>query len=160
MPSSKGIPWDELSNKNYNSNKEPEVVTPIPIVNEIDDRDFYKDISSISRRAAFGLVSGSLTGACFGFVDVLRDSKAMTKNPKVATKKVLQFTAKFGCFFAGYHGTRKVLKLYYPQAPEMNVFTAASICVSPLIIIPSLRPMIPYAIMMVGLDALNGMNDI
>lgn len=40
---------------------------------------------------------GFLTGATFGFVDVLRDSKAMSAKTSVGTAKVL----RFGYMFAG-----------------------------------------------------------
>lgn len=63
-------------------------------------------------------------------------------------------------FFGSYHGIRKVLKLYNPQPPEVNVLMAAVMCISPLIVVPKLRPLIPYSVMLVGLDALNGINDI
>ena len=39
---------------------------------------------------------GSLTGATFGFVDVLRDSKIMMAKKSVATAKILRYTALFG----------------------------------------------------------------
>jgi hypothetical protein len=42
----------------------------------------------------------------------------------------------------------------------MNVFTAAGCSLVPLAVVPTLRPVIPYAIMLIGLDAINGINDI
>jgi hypothetical protein len=54
------------------------------------ERSLSKDAQSIAKRALFGLVCGSLTGLCFGFVEVLRDTKAMTSKPKVATAKVMR----------------------------------------------------------------------
>ena len=69
----------------------------------------------------------------------------------------------FSCyfrFFGAYHGIRKALKLYVPLAPEMNVAAAAAACFVPMSLMPTMRPMIPYGIMMVILDAVNGINDI
>jgi hypothetical protein len=157
----KGIPWDDLPDKHrgITSTTETHVNIPSPQV-ELEERNPINDTKLVLKRAAFGLVCGSLTGACFGFVDVLRDAKAMTQSPKVASKRIMQYTAKFGGFFASYHCFRKVLKLYVPQPPEMNVMSAAVLSIIPLVAVPSLRPMVPYAIMLIGLDALNGINDI
>jgi hypothetical protein len=84
----------------------------------------------------------------------------MSKKSTIATNRIFMYAGKFGGFFALYHGTRKVLKLYVEQPAEMNVATATALSTSPLIILPSLRPMVPYAIMLIALDAINGINDI
>lgn len=55
---------------------------------------------------------------------------------------------------------RKVLGVFTPLTAEYNVGAAAAICLTPLAISPLLRPMIPYGIVMIGLDAINGLNDI
>jgi hypothetical protein len=55
---------------------------------------------------------------------------------------------------------RKTLKFYAPLSPEANVATAAASCVVPMAIIPSFRPMIPYAIAMILMDVINGINEI
>lgn len=69
-------------------------------------------------------------------------------------------TGYFFSFFGAYHGTRTVLKLYLHQKSEENILTSAVICLTPLIVFGKLRPMIPYGIMLIGLDAINGLNDI
>ena len=159
--SSRGVPWDDLPSRSGFGSKVVEISPVVePPVEELNERDLIIDLKSIAKRAAFGLVCGSLTGACFGFVDVLRDARAMSKNPKIATNRIVQYTGKFGGFFSLYHGMRRTLKLYYPQPPEMNVLTALTFSLTPLVAMPKMRPMIPYAIMLVGLDAINGMNDI
>ena len=114
----------------------------------------------IGRRALFGLLVGSLTGASFSAINVVRDSNAMRQKTSVLTNTILQHGLKFGGFFASYHGIRKALKLYVDQPAEMNVSTAAVATMFPLVVVPSLRPMVPYAIMMIGLDAINGIHDI
>ena len=58
-------------------------------------------------------------------------------------------------FFGAYHGARMALKLYYPQTKEENIMTAAAITFPPLVIYAPLRALIPYAVMLVGLDAYN-----
>lgn len=41
------------------------------------------------------LQCGGLTGACFGFVDVLRNPKMLAGKRKEGTDKVVRFTARF-----------------------------------------------------------------
>ena len=54
---------------------------------------------------------------------------------------------------------RKLLYLYNPQPPEMNMLTASFISLAPLLAVGSLRAMLPYGVMLIVLDALNGIND-
>jgi hypothetical protein len=64
-------------------------------------------------------------------------------------------------FFGSYHGLRKTLRIVLPeQAMEENLATAGVITITPLALVPSMRPMVPYAIMMIVLDAINGLNDV
>jgi hypothetical protein len=62
-------------------------------------------------------------------------------------------------FFGAYHGLRKVLRLTVAQPAEMNVATAGVITIAPMVMVPSFRPMVPYGVMMIVLDAINGLND-
>jgi hypothetical protein len=101
-----------------------------------------------------------MTGIAFGTVDILRDPKSMTAKKAVATAKVLKYGALFGGFFATYHGVRKTMALYNPQPPEINVITSAAISLTPLFFLPSMRPLIPYGMMLIGLDAINGLDDL
>jgi hypothetical protein len=48
--------------------------------------------------SAYFVQCGSLTGATFGFVDVLRDHKMMSAKKSIATSKILRFTTLFGGF--------------------------------------------------------------
>ena len=93
-------------------------------------------------------------------------------------KKVLSFTGRFAgyveifishwchhffylvSFFGAYHGARKVYHLYVPLSPEMNVGAAAATVLTPIMVLPALRPLFPYAAVMIALDAFNGLNDI
>lgn len=84
----------------------------------------------------------------------------MTAKKSVATAKVLRYAGLFGGFFASYHGIRKTLHLYNPQPPEINVFSSAVLCLTPCVFSPALRPLIPYGIMLIGLDAINGLEDL
>lgn len=84
----------------------------------------------------------------------------MTGRKQEATKKILGFTYRFAGFFGLYHGMRKTLKFYAPLSPEMNVTAAAVSCVVPMTIVPTFRPMIPYAVVMILMDVVNGINDV
>ena len=58
-------------------------------------------------------------------------------------------------FFGAYHAARKVLHLTVPQNKETNILTAACLSIAPLVAIGSLRPMVPYSVMLVAIDAFN-----
>ena len=163
----RGIVWDELprpyphpANHSSKENVEKQQTKKEIETIEVKERNYARDFDQIGRRVLFGIVCGSLTGATFGTVEVLRDVKSISSKKSVATAKILRFTGYFAGFFGTYHGMRKVLKLYVPQEPEENILTAAALSIIPLIAMPKLRPWIPYSIMLVALDALNGMNDI
>lgn len=63
-------------------------------------------------------------------------------------------------FFALYHGTRKVVALYARQPPEMNVAIAGVVSILPMLASRTTRKMIPYGLVMIVLDAVNGLNDV
>lgn len=84
----------------------------------------------------------------------------MTAKKSIATAKVLKSGALFGCFFSSYHAVRKTLHLYNPQSAEANVISSAAICLTPLLLRQSTRPLFVYGIMLIGLDAINGLDDL
>lgn len=63
-------------------------------------------------------------------------------------------------FFASYHGYRKALHTYYPQPMENNIMAAAVLSLTPLVVLPTLRMMVPYSVMLIALDCINGINDL
>ena len=83
----------------------------------------------------------------------------MTAKKAIATAKVFRYSALFGAFFASYHGIRKTLHLYNPQPPEVNVAMSAFVCLVPLVFHRTTRPLIPYGVVLIGLDAINGLDD-
>ena len=102
-------PWDELHSATWNQKlKDEEEKRRLkfkalkPVENEVEtelvakERNYTHELEAIGRRFAFGLVCGGITGATFGFVDVLRDPKAMTLRADVVSKKILRFSAYFG----------------------------------------------------------------
>lgn len=65
----------------------------------------------------------------------------------------------FESFFAFYHGLRKTLQVYVPQPVEENIAIAAGISLIPVGTMKQLRPLFPYGILLVVLDAFNEMTD-
>jgi hypothetical protein len=84
----------------------------------------------------------------------------MSAKKAVATAKVLRYGALFGGFFASYHAIRKTIHIYYPQPPEVTVMLSAAISLTPLVVMSSMRPLIPYGVMLIGLDAINGLEEL
>ena len=93
-----------------------------------------------------------------GTIEVMRDVKAMTANRKLVTQKVIRYTTNFGLFFGAYHGIRRALTLYTSQHPQANVISAALVTLAPLAVMPTLRPLFPYGLMLIALDAYNGID--
>jgi hypothetical protein len=63
-------------------------------------------------------------------------------------------------FFAVYQTTRKVLKFNIKQTGEENAITAAVVTLAPMLFSSNLRPLIPYGLFLMGVDALQGLNDV
>ncbi len=159
----RGIPWDDLPNRIKKPSYNPSNIELVFKNNDLSDdenhRDFKKDLTKIGKRGLFGLICGTMTGFCFGVVDIVRDPKAIKTKSIEASKKLFRYSSTFGAFFAGYHGLRETLKLYVPMPPEENVTTAAIVSLLPLVVIPSLRKNLPYAFVMICIDVFNGIND-
>ena len=96
----RGIPWDELPNV-YHKDKgkldNPLNVNIPPVEVDITPKevDYSKDAVEIARRVAFGGICGSITGAAFGAVEVVRDPKMMKTGGNLATMKVLKTGGMF-----------------------------------------------------------------
>ena len=155
-------PWDELD---HPLKKKVYVNTPVvpaaaPAAEEIDENmKIQNDIKSIGKRMMFGALTGLLTGASFGVIDVLRDPKMMIAQRRTATAKVFRYGTYFGGFFSIYHGLRRSLQLYYPQPLEYNIATSAVISLVPVITIGKFRNLLPYAAMMIALDTFNSFTE-
>jgi hypothetical protein len=63
-------------------------------------------------------------------------------------------------FFAAYQGTRKLLKYNITQSGEANLITAGLLTLTPMMFVPTLRPLIPYGMFLIAVDSFNGINDI
>lgn len=104
----RGIPWDDLPRpykvRTWETILEEKRLSSINSQDSINKndiipmkRDYQRDFTMISKRIAFGMICGSITGASFGIVDILRDAKAVSGKKKDAMIKV----AKYAGLFAG-----------------------------------------------------------
>lgn len=94
-------------------------------------------------------------------VEVLRDPKMMIARRAVATAKLLRHSYLYGAFFGGYHGLRKALHVAFPKnSAEGNLAAAGVLSLIPLGVLPLLRHMFPYGVMLIALDAVNGLHDL
>jgi hypothetical protein len=84
----------------------------------------------------------------------------MVAKSAVASAKVFRYSYLYGGFFATYHGYRKILHIYYPQTLDNNVLSAGVLSLIPLATIGQFRFMLPYGALLIGLDYINGINDI
>ena len=102
----RGIPWDDLP-KWFDGKAERERRAEQDRLEsegqstsswDVSNREVnYKtDAIAVGRRVAFGAVTGVLTGATFGLVDALRDTKNMTGNSKLVRSKVFKYMGLFG----------------------------------------------------------------
>jgi hypothetical protein len=62
-------------------------------------------------------------------------------------------------FFGAYHGFRKLLQVTLPTSRETNMISAAALSMAPLAAIPRFRPMAPYGVMLVAIDAFSEFSD-
>lgn len=90
----------------------------------------------------------------------MRDPKIFAAKRKEGTDKIMRFTVRFAGFFGCYHGLRKLLRVTVPSSGEENVAVAGLLTITPMIVMRSFRPMVPYGVMMIALDAFNGLNDV
>ena len=83
----------------------------------------------------------------------------------VATKKISKFAGGFGAWFAYYHTVRKTVDLYFPKAADFNTNfaqisgIAGTAAMTPLVVIPKMRHMVPYGTVLLLLDNWNQWND-
>lgn len=113
------------------------------------------------RSLAFGASIGSITGAVFGFMDGMRSAGESTilKNASNMAKGkfLMQGTtragATFGIFFAGFHGLKYGIRVAADPGAVWEMVGAGALSLGALTIKPATRVNIPYAGMLIGMDA-------
>jgi hypothetical protein len=115
------------------------------------------------RQAAFGGCIGSITGAVFGFMDGMktaRESNVMTKASNMAKGKyLLQGTTRsatlFGVFFSGFHVAKYGLRVTIDPGDAAEIGLAGAASMAALLYQPAYRASMPYAAMLIFMDAFN-----
>lgn len=59
-------------------------------------------------------------------------------------------------FFAAYHLNLQTLTTFSPYPKEFNIGLSAVTTLAPLVVMPPLRKMFPYGLMLITLDIING----
>lgn len=118
----------------------------------------------LARHTAFGACIGTITGAVFGFMDGMRLVQTDVVLQKASTQakgsQIFQGTTRsawqFGTFFAGYHVLKYGVRIVGNEpgdAAEMGV--ASFVSAGTLLSRASWRPLLPYACMLMGMDAVH-----
>jgi hypothetical protein len=149
---------DNNSNNNSNSdisNKSDVIGNSDQITEAGKPLDWEKESRALLKRVMFGITTGGMTGVAFGIVEVMRDVKAVSAKKSVAIAKVVRNTGMFAGFFGAYQGIRRLCYLAYPQPTLDNIAMATLVTMPALLFSKTLRPMLPYGIMLIVLDAYN-----
>lgn len=117
------------------------------------------------KNTVFGLTLGSITGSVFGFMDGMRQATSgeseLLKRASSASKGrfLMQGTTRsgvlFGAFFSGFHAIKYGIRIGLDgpgDATEIAVAATASVG-GMLALNPAARASLPYASMLVAMDA-------
>lgn len=115
----------------------------------------------LMRSVAFGACIGSITGAVFGFMDGMRSvqESAILKNTSnmAKGKYLLEGTtragATFGVFFAGFHSLKYGIRVAADPGMWWEMAGAGAIGIGAMMSKPTTRASVPYAGMLIGMDA-------
>jgi hypothetical protein len=113
------------------------------------------------RFAAFGGTIGSITGSVFGFMDSMRavsESSVLTKASNQAKGRYIfqgtsRSAATFGAFFGGFQIVKYGLRTSVDPGEVAEIGLAAGVSLGALMSRPNARPYLPYAVMLIGMDA-------
>lgn len=154
-------PWDDMgTTRVYDMPETPPEMQRKKV--EKEERTFEGDLRSIGKHAIFGALIGGISGISIAGIEVVRDTKAITAGSGAASRaKVMKYTGMFGGFFAGFHGLREVLNQNVPQTEDrfndfiQNTSISAGVNMAPILAHPRMRTMIPYCVVLIGLDGIN-----
>lgn len=157
MTDSTGIVQQQqiMNKKQQSSEKEA-----VPTLTRI--RETYRTWD-LCKHTGFGAVLGSLTGGVFGLMDSMRqmgDSALLKKASTGAkTKFLLQGTTRsgalFGAFFGGFHAVKYGTEVIAEPGEYTQIAVAGMISCGALMYKPALRSSLPYAGMLIGMEAFN-----
>lgn len=134
---------------------------PPEVQQETQSKGVEYSTPDLIRSMAFGASIGSITGAVFGFMDGMKSAgeSSILKNASnmAKTKFLLQGTtragATFGMFFAGFHSVKYGIRVAADPGIVWETIGAGCLSVGALAVKPAMRANIPYAGMLVGMDA-------
>lgn len=115
------------------------------------------------RQAAFGATIGSITGAVFGFMDGMRsvgEQPILVNASNMAKGRyLLQGTTRsatvFGVFFGGFHVLKYGIRVAMDPGEVTEIGVAGAASLGALMSRPAYRASMPYAAMLIGMDAFN-----
>lgn len=115
------------------------------------------------RNVAFGGTIGSITGSVFGFMDGMKsagDSSVLKRASNAAKGRfLLQGTARsgmvFGGFFSGFHAAKYGVRVLCDPGDYAEMAIAGSIGIGAMFARTQTRPSVPYAAMLIAMDAFN-----
>ncbi|GKY92404.1 hypothetical protein MPSEU_000211000 [Mayamaea pseudoterrestris] len=113
------------------------------------------------RFAAFGGTIGAITGTVFGFMDSLRSagesSVLVNASNQAKGRYILQGTSRsaftFGAFFGGFQVAKYGIRTAVDPGEIAEIGLAAAASLGVLASRPNARPYMPYAFMLIGMDA-------
>jgi len=116
--------------------------------------------SDLLRNVAFGATIGSITGACFGFMDSIRaasDSALLKSASRSAQGKfVFQGTYRsgmfFGAFFGAYHTLKYGTRVLVDPGDVGEIGVGGVVAFGGLMAKREWRASMPYAVMLVAMD--------
>lgn len=111
----------------------------------------------------FFRTTGAVTGSVFGFMDGMRtagESPVLKKASNMAKGKyILQGASRsasiFGAFFGGFHVVKYGLRAWADPGEYTEVAVAGVITIGGMMVKPVTRPSIPYAAMLIFMDAIH-----
>lgn len=113
------------------------------------------------RSVAFGATIGSISGAMFGFMDGIRTAQESSVLKKASNETKGKFifqgtgrsSAVFGIFFAGFHSLRYGIRVACDPGVVLEMVGSGALSIGALFSRPQFRPFIPYAGILIGMDA-------
>lgn len=119
--------------------------------------------ADLFKHALFGATLGSITGAVFGFMDGMRqagESDILKKASSAAKGRFLfQGTTRsgmlFGAFFGGFHVIKYGVKVVADPGDATEIAVAGAASMGAIVSRPNARSSVPYAGMLVVMDAFN-----
>mmetsp|Transcript_18932 Transcript_18932/g.44844 ORF Transcript_18932/g.44844 Transcript_18932/m.44844 type:complete len:229 (-) Transcript_18932:11-697(-) len=115
------------------------------------------------RNFAFGATIGSITGSVFGFMDGMRsaqDSPVLKNASNMAKGRFLMQGATrsglmFGGIFGGFQSLKYGVRCLADPGDVGEIAVASAVSLGAMAIKPVTRPSIPYAGMLIAMDAFN-----